>query len=80
MRRSESKPVNRALSDAGRMAPSGPVKWIALALLAAAIAYYGLLFAMYGGNADFLLIDRCLDAGGRWNFEQRHCEGAPATR
>lgn len=72
--------MSRALNGRGArgIEPSSAVKWIALALLAAAVAYYGLLFAMHGGNPDFLSIDRCLDAGGRWNYERHLCEGPPA--
>jgi hypothetical protein len=25
---------------------------------------------------DFMLVDRCLDAGGRWDFENSRCEGS----
>jgi hypothetical protein len=36
--------------------------------------YWGGLFAVHGGNPDFLDIDSCLDDGGVWNYETRRCE------
>ena len=53
--------------------------WYRLAVVAAAILlmmalYFGSLFIAHGGNRDFLAIDACLDAGGRWDYERRVCE------
>ena len=28
-------------------------------------------------RSDFLAVDRCLDQGGRWNYETKECERAP---
>ena len=41
------------------------------------LAYVSLLFVLHGGDIDFLNIDRCLDRGGRWNYESRACETEP---
>jgi len=38
------------------------------------LGYYGALFVVHGGNADFLDIDSCLDSGGMWNYATRTCE------
>jgi hypothetical protein len=38
------------------------------------LGYYGALFVVHGGNADFLDIDSCLDSGGMWNYAKRTCE------
>ena len=46
--------------------------FVGLALLEA--LYWGGLFAVHGGNPDFLDIDSCLDDGGMWNYETRVCE------
>jgi hypothetical protein len=27
-------------------------------------------------NSEWWQVDRCLDAGGRWNYETQICEGA----
>ncbi len=38
-----------------------------------------LVLAAIGGGfwvRRFMLIDRCLDAGGRWDYERSSCEGA----
>jgi hypothetical protein len=35
---------------------------------------YAFLFVAHEFNKDFLSIDKCLDAGGRWNYEKRNCE------
>ena len=53
-------------------------RWTAVALSGFALMllppglYYGTLFVVHGGNPDFLKIDACLDAGGRWDYEK--CE------
>jgi hypothetical protein len=39
------------------------------------LAYLMVLFIANDFNRDFLGIDRCLDRGGRWNYERRSCEG-----
>ncbi len=45
--------------------------WTAgLVLAAAALS----IFFFVLRNSDFLTIDGCLDAGGRWNYEIRRCE------
>ena len=31
---------------------------------------------LYGPTAEFFAVDRCLDQGGRWNYELGGCEGA----
>lgn len=33
--------------------------------------YYGCLFFAHDCNPDFLKIDACLDAGGKWDYEKR---------
>ena len=42
--------------------------YIFLALLVIGVLAYGLW--------NFVELDRCLDAGGRWNYEIDRCEGA----
>jgi hypothetical protein len=48
---------------------------IASALVAVVILpfalYFGALFIAYDCNPDFLKIDTCLDAGGRWDYTNR---------
>jgi hypothetical protein len=40
------------------------------------IIYMLVLWKMHEFNPDFLKIDACMDAGGRWNDETKCCEGA----
>lgn len=48
---------------------------ISVLLLIGVVALYQLiLFSAHNGNPDYNLIDRCLDNGGRWIYEQRSCE------
>jgi hypothetical protein len=28
---------------------------------------------------DYFIVDRCLDAGGKWNYTEGHCVGAPRS-
>ncbi len=35
--------------------------------------YIGFLFLVHDCNPDFLKIDSCLDAGGKWDYENRVC-------
>jgi hypothetical protein len=50
------------------------LKWIGLIVVVAVLTYFVILFIAHGGSRDFLRIDSCLDAGGRWNYESRTCE------
>ncbi len=43
--------------------------WIGFLLLVASG-----FFAQYVFETDFFLVDKCLDAGGRWSNESRSCE------
>ena len=53
---------------------------VAAAILLIAAVYVGSLFIAHGGSPDFLSIDACLDAGGRWDHEGRQCApGRPET-
>jgi len=36
--------------------------------------YFGFLFIASGFYLNFLKIDRCLDSGGAWNYEECECE------
>ena len=36
--------------------------------------YLVALFVAHDVSADFLDIDRCLDRGGRWEYERRVCD------
>ncbi len=47
---------------------------IFVALLGGAV----LLFFISGAHFFFDDVDRCLDAGGAWNYESEICEGVPA--
>jgi hypothetical protein len=38
------------------------------------ILYLGLLFYAHGFHPRFLDVDRCLDSGGKWNYEKNACE------
>ena len=44
---------------------------LAAMLLVPLALYLGLLFLAHDCNPDFLKIDSCLDAGGRWDYENR---------
>jgi hypothetical protein len=44
------------------------LKWIVVVVVMAVLTYFALLFFLHGGNRDFLRIDSCLDAGGRWKL------------
>jgi hypothetical protein len=35
------------------------------------VMYFGVLFCTHKCNPDFLKIDSCLDAGGKWDYENR---------
>ncbi len=57
-----------------------PLKSVGFLLLTGVLllaAYYFSLFAIHGFSADFLKINRCLEAGGRWNAAERRCERVP---
>ena len=43
-------------------------------LASALLTYYGLMFAAYDFDRHFLAIDRCLDAGGRWDRALTRCD------
>ncbi len=36
--------------------------------------YFFSLFAIHGFSPDFLQINTCVEAGGRWNSKERRCE------
>lgn len=38
------------------------------------------MWARTGFNPDYSRIDRCLDLGGRWNYELRDCEGSESYK
>jgi hypothetical protein len=48
---------------------------ITTAVLAA--GYFFTLWAIHGFNPDFLRINKCIESGGRWNYERRECESVP---
>jgi len=52
------------------MLPAFAFGGLALILI---ICFGGLLIA-HRGNRDFLVIDSCLDSGGKWNYASRTCE------
>lgn len=57
-----------------------PLKAILILALTAALlagGYYFTLWAIHGFNPDFLLINKCIESGGRWNYERRECERVP---
>jgi hypothetical protein len=63
-------------------APDMPIKAIfILAITAALLAggYFFSLWAIHGFDPDFLLINKCIESGGRWNDERRECERLPAV-
>ena len=41
--------------------------------LALVLLYLGFLFLAHDFNPHFLDIDRCLDSGGMWNYEENIC-------
>jgi hypothetical protein len=57
------------LSVAVRAKTRKLLKWVAITT---GIITLALLFYVY--FSDFMLIDACLDSGGRWNYETRTCE------
>lgn len=36
--------------------------------------YFFSLYAIHGFSADFWEINKCVEAGGRWNTKERRCE------
>ncbi len=46
---------------------------IVCVLLLPIVLYLTALFVSYDCDPDFLKIDSCLDAGGRWDYEERVC-------
>lgn len=44
-----------------------------LLILSFLIAHEALLFWVHDFNPDYRKIDRCLDAGGKWDYENRVC-------
>ena len=46
---------------------------IGLIVLSPFIAYEAFLFVIHGFNRDYNKIDRCLDSGGKWDYENRVC-------
>jgi hypothetical protein len=49
------------------------------AMLLTMALYFVVLFAAHDFNPDAILIDACLDDGGRWEYEERSCDTAPST-
>lgn len=43
-------------------------------LILVGLSYFGFLFIAHQGNPHFLKIDRCLDSGGKWNYQENNCE------
>lgn len=58
-----------ALSGGARALGRRHLKPIIVVLALLVIAALG-----YGYISDFLLVDACLDGGGRWNYDARFCE------
>lgn len=57
-----------------------PLKAILILFITAAVlvtGYFFSLWAVHGFNPDFLLINKCIESGGRWNYERRECERGP---
>jgi hypothetical protein len=57
-----------------------PLKAIVLLLGTAifiTLAYFFSLFAIHGFSPDFLEINKCIESGGRWNYDLRTCEKLP---
>jgi len=46
-------------------------KWKIL-IISAFLFFIGICIFLY--MSDFFDIDKCLDGGGRWNYETRECE------
>lgn len=49
----------------------------AIFVIAASSPFWGyelFLWSAHGFNKDYSKIDRCLDSGGRWNYEKHACE------
>ncbi len=44
---------------------------VCLFLASPALFYFGSLFLVHGCNPYFLHMDSCLDAGGRWDYEDQ---------
>lgn len=44
-----------------------------IALLNPISLYYGFLFYSHDFNPNFLKIDKCLDSGGSWDYENNEC-------
>ena len=49
------------------------------ARIVAAIAALAAVLAVVDCTGRFFRIDSCLDGGGRWNYNARVCEPAPAA-
>jgi len=41
--------------------------------------YYFSLYVIHGFDSDFLKINKCVETGGRWNYQLRVCEKIPGT-
>lgn len=43
-----------------------------LLIVGAGLLFLAAVYFLYA--SEFMKIDRCLDAGGRWNYELKQCE------
>jgi hypothetical protein len=67
------------ISPVPSLAPRWPIRLFILLLALCSlplIVSMLVLWKMHEFNPDFLKIDACMDAGGRWNDETKCCEGA----
>jgi hypothetical protein len=77
--RNHADPFGRsnALEVLGSLVPlKAVVTLLATALLIVA-GYYFSLYAIHGFDPDFLEINKCVEAGGRWDRQLRICQPLP---
>jgi len=72
-------PRSNVLEALGELLPLKAVLMVLGTTVAIVLGYYFSLFAIHGFDRDFLEINKCVEAGGRWNHKLRVCEKIPGT-
>lgn len=75
----EAFPRSNILEVLSELLPLKAVLMIIGTATAIVFGYFFTLYAIHGFDRDFLEINKCVEAGGRWNHKLRVCEKIPGT-
>jgi hypothetical protein len=77
--RNHADPFGRsnAFEAIGALIPLKPLFTLLATGIILVAGYYFSLYALHGFDADFLAINKCVEAGGRWDRQLRICQPLP---